>query len=64
MSNKPVDIVYVVVNVMSGVIEGAKCFRVKSDAQRYLQQSRRKHSPNNDDVQLIATEIEESAIKH
>lgn len=47
------NIVYVVVEVMSGIATGAFCFRTKGAAHAHAKELQRDRSPNDDDVQVF-----------
>ena len=47
------SVVYVVVDVMSGVAAGAVCFHSKSAAEGHAAALRTERDPNDDDVQVF-----------
>jgi hypothetical protein len=47
------SVVYIVVEVMSGIAAGAVCFRREADAASHAATLRRAVSPNDDDVQVF-----------
>ena len=51
--HKLTRVVYIVVEVMSGVAAGAACFRNQAEATSHAATRRRALSPNDDDVQVF-----------
>jgi hypothetical protein len=47
------SLVYVVVEVMSGVAVGAACFESDAAAERHAAALRKERDPNDDDVQVF-----------
>ena len=51
--SSPTTLVYVVVDVMSGVAVGASCFESDAAAEAHAATLRKECDPNDDDVQVF-----------
>jgi len=53
MKAKSKKVVYVVIDVMRGVVSGARAFSRRKTAASCMERLRRSRNPNDDDVQLL-----------
>ena len=56
------DVLYVVVDVMSGVAAGAACFHSEAAAQAHATELRKERDPNDDDVQVFVCTLDADTV--